>query len=261
MEQSIGMKELYEVSLKATYPIEVNGETIEIGETIAYFDRIQLANFQETKTTASANGGYDNRALVWWEETKEVKLNFTQGVFSKNQLALMINARLIKNNGEQIIPVHKIERLESDESGKITLLHEPKEPTFVYDVVTGKKIKDWTRTDNVITIAERYREVMVDYYYDYDNGFEVLQLGRPFAHGCFSLTGKTRVKDDATGKVATGIINIPKLRLMSDLSMRLGSDAIPQVGRFDAVAIPVGARGEKKVMEIIFLNDDIDADM
>ena len=145
MDQSIGMKELYEVSLKATYPIEVNGETIEIGETIAYFDRIQLANFQETKTTASANGGYDNRALVWWEETKEVKLNFTQGVFSKNQLALMINARLIKNNGEQIIPVHKIEHLESDESGKITLLHEPKEPTFVYDVVTGKKIKDWTR--------------------------------------------------------------------------------------------------------------------
>ena len=40
MEQSIGFKELYEVSLKATYPIEVNGEAIEIGETIAVFDSI-----------------------------------------------------------------------------------------------------------------------------------------------------------------------------------------------------------------------------
>jgi hypothetical protein len=48
---------------------------------------------------------------------------------------------------------------------------------------------------------------------------------------------------------------------MSDLSMRLGSDAIPQVGRLDAVALPDGAKGSKRVMEIIFLNDDIDADM
>ena len=70
-----------------------------------------------------------------------------------------------------------------------------------------------------------------------------------------------RVKDDITGKVKTGIIKIPKLRLMSDLSMRVGSDAIPQVGRLDAVAVPEGTRGQSKVMEIIFLNDDIDADM
>ena len=70
-----------------------------------------------------------------------------------------------------------------------------------------------------------------------------------------------KVKDDITGKVKTGIINIPKLRLMSDLSMRVGSDAIPQVGRLDAVAVPEGARGQQKVMDIIFLDDDIDADM
>jgi hypothetical protein len=43
--------------------------------------------------------------------------------------------------------------------------------------------------------------------------------------------------------------------------MRLGDDAIPQVGRLDAIAVPTGARGEKKVMELIFLNDDIDSDM
>jgi hypothetical protein len=48
---------------------------------------------------------------------------------------------------------------------------------------------------------------------------------------------------------------------MSDLSMRVGSDAIPQVGRLDAVAVPEGVRGQSKVMEITFLNDDIDADM
>jgi hypothetical protein len=40
MENEIGFKELYDVSLKATYPIEVDGETIEVGETIAHFDKI-----------------------------------------------------------------------------------------------------------------------------------------------------------------------------------------------------------------------------
>jgi hypothetical protein len=45
IEQGLGFKELYEVSLKATYPIEVGGKIIEPGETVAAFDRIQLANF------------------------------------------------------------------------------------------------------------------------------------------------------------------------------------------------------------------------
>ena len=88
-----------------------------------------------------------------------------------------------------------------------------------------------------------------------------MTVGRPLTQGYLSLMGKMRVKDDITGKVKTGIIKIPKLRLMSDLSMRVGSDAIPQVGRLDAVAVPEGGRGQSKVMEIIFLNDDIDADM
>ena len=70
-----------------------------------------------------------------------------------------------------------------------------------------------------------------------------------------------RVKDDITGQVKTGIVMIPRLKLMSDLSIRLGSNAVPQVGRLDAIALPVGAKGNKKVMEIIFLDDDIDSDM
>jgi hypothetical protein len=40
MENNIGFKELYEVSLKATYPIEIGDRRIEIGETVAAFDKI-----------------------------------------------------------------------------------------------------------------------------------------------------------------------------------------------------------------------------
>lgn len=83
MTNEIGFKELYDVSLKATYLIEIGGRKIEVGETIAAFDKIQIANFEERKNFISANGGYDNRAHIWWEETKEISITLAQGVFSK----------------------------------------------------------------------------------------------------------------------------------------------------------------------------------
>lgn len=60
MENSIGFKELYEVSLKATYPIEINGRAIEVGETVAVFDKILIGTFEEKKNVISANGGIGN---------------------------------------------------------------------------------------------------------------------------------------------------------------------------------------------------------
>jgi hypothetical protein len=42
---NFGIKELYDVALKTTYPIEMDGRVIEPGETIAVFDKISLANF------------------------------------------------------------------------------------------------------------------------------------------------------------------------------------------------------------------------
>ena len=261
MTNELNFKELYEVSLKSTLPIEVSGTKIEAGETIASFDKIQIANFQEIKSVASANGGWDNRAHIFWETTKEVKISFSQGVFSKIQLALMTNAQLINNEGEQIILINKREEFESDEYRKVHIGRTLREPIFVYDKATGKKITNWTLTTDSILLNEAYKSVIIDYWYGYDNGCQIMTVGRPLTQGYLSLNGKMRVKDDITGKVKTGIIKIPKLRLMSDLSMRVGSDAIPQVGRLDAVAVPEGGRGQSKIMEIIFLNDDIDADM
>jgi len=39
-ENEFSLKELYNVSLKATYPIEIGGRRIEEGETICFFDSI-----------------------------------------------------------------------------------------------------------------------------------------------------------------------------------------------------------------------------
>ena len=57
-----------------------------------------------------------------------------------------------------------------------------------------------------------------------------------------------------------GIIEIPKLKLMSELSIRLGAQANPVVGSFAAVGVPTGTRGNSYVSEFYFLNNDIDSD-
>ena len=257
----LNFKELYEVSLKSTYPIEVGDKIIEPGEIVAFFDKIQIANFQEIKNVTTANGGINNQPLIFWSSTREVKISLTQGIFSKIQLALMTNSSLINKINDEAIRISVRREFESDEEGKIEVGNTLQYPIFIYDKKTGEKISNWGHTEKTIYLHQKYKQVVVDYQYDYHNDHAVLQIGQELTSGFLSLTGKIRVKDDVTGKVTTGIIKIPKLRLMSDLSIRVGSDAIPQVGRLDAVAVPEGARGQSKVMEIIFLNDDIDADM
>lgn len=209
---NIGFKELYEVSLKATYPIEIGDRRIEIGETIAAFDRILLANFEEKKNFISANGGFDNRARVWWEETKEIRISFSQGVFSKEQLSLMTNAKLVTDEGQSVVPINRREIVETDGTGIAKVKYNIAEPIFVYDKNTGERI-DFTYSGQTITTSRYYTDILVDYYYNYENNYSIFTFGRVLTNGYLSLEGKTRVKDDITGQVTTGIIKIPKLKL------------------------------------------------
>lgn len=257
---NFSFKELYDVSLKATYPIEVSGRKIEVGETVAIFDRIQIALIDEVKNIAAARGGSNNPALVWWEDTKEVRLSLTQGAFSLEHLTLMSNAKLITEE-ENPIPIACREIIETDEEGLAQTKHPISSPVFVYNKKTGEKITDFEFENNRLHINSAFVDLVVDYLYNYRDGGKTLICGQPLTTGYLALEGKTRVKDDITGQITTGIIKIPKLRLLSNLSMRLGSDAIPQVSRLDAVAVPTGVRGQQKVMELTFLNDDIDSDI
>ena len=263
MNTEFGLKELYDLSLKATYPIEMDGRTFEPGEVIARFDKIQLANFKEITSRVGASGGHGNSMLVIWEDPKEIQLNFTQGIFSKRQFALLSNANLIKIAPMNSILISTHFKGESDEDGKIQLRNEKVTEVFVYDAKTFDKIKpkEVNLEKGVLVIGQPYQEVEVDYQYEYSNGASIASIGQKLIGGFLQLEGKTRVKDDITGKTRTAILRIPRLRLVSDLSMRLGREAGPLLANFTAVGYPVGGGRDKKVMEMLFLNDDIDAEM
>ena len=91
-------------------------------------------------------------------------------------------------------------------------------------------------------------------------GARQIQIGKRLFNGFVELEARTRVKDDITGQIVTGLFKIPKLKLMSDLSIRLGAQATPVVANFSAVGVPVSSRGNSSVAEFYILNNDIDSD-
>lgn len=256
-----GIKELYSVKLKTTYPIEIAGRQINEGETVAYFDSVQISGFQEFKTYVTAHGGFDDRAHVWWETSKEVKFYLERGIFSKTHFAMLSNSKLatIAENEKIIIPAR--EEVESNENGIFETKEIPANNFYVYKLETGEKVNYTKIEDKKYQINDIYTNLILDYDYEYTKGGSLITIGQRLFKGNLRLEGRTKVKDDVTGQTHTGIIIIPKLKLMSDLSMRLGDNATPVVGRIQATAIPEGERGNQKIVEMYFLNDDIDSDM
>lgn len=253
-------KDLEKVSLKATSNIEIGNKQFVQGETLAYFDKIQIAALDEERDVRVAEGGYENAPRVFWDTTKDLKLRFTQGVFSQEHFALLTNARLVEQVGVPV-PIAEEEIKETNENGNITLKHVPVGQIFVYNKNTGDKITNFTQDGANLSFGVPFLDVLVRYTFNYTNKIYDYKIGRRLVNGFVELEGRTRIKDDVSGQVVTGILKIPKLKLLSELSIKLGEQANPVVGRFDALCVPVGSRGNTKVMDFITLSDDIDSDL
>lgn len=262
MDNLQSFKELYDVKLKATYNMEINGRTYEPGEILTTFDKIQMSMINEIKPKYASTGGFDNRKYIIWDETTEIDFSFSQGVFSRLQLAMLDNARLLEYAAGESLVLTQREHKEIDENGQVQLKYEPVAPIFVYELETGERIKDFrVEGTNLVFTDKKYVDVVVDYSFNYLSGYTNMIVGRYLLSGFLELEGRTRFKEDQTGIDKTGIIRIPRLKLMSDLSIRLGENANPVIANFRAVGLPIGDRGSKKVMELFFLDDDIDSDI
>lgn len=257
MENYVNFKELYDVSLKTTIPITINEHQIEAGETVAFFDRIQLGTFSERKEFDSARGGESNIPYIWWEESKDLSVVLTQGVFSLSQLSILTGSQMATEIEPFLLSAR--ERVETDENGLATLGQIPTR-CFCYDAQTGEK-QNYTVDAQTIIGARPYQELIIDYEYFYAGGAKILQVGRPFTNGYLTLEGRTKIKDSVTGQITTSVIKIPKLKLMSDLILQLGKNGSPLMGTLRGTAYPDGPRGERKIMEQYFLGEEIDSDI
>lgn len=261
MSEFFSFRELYDVSIKTTCEKKVGDTVLAAGETVAFFDSVQIGNFQELKQLYTASGGFQNRSHIFWESAEGVQISFIKGVFSRSQFAFLNNLKML-NEDENGLSLAQRETIESDVNGNITLKYPPIANLYVY---TSAGIKASpvlvSGTTKTYAVGAPYEEYTADYTWEYTNGQSTMTVGQPLLNGFLTLEARTRVKGDETGTVKTGIIKIPKLKLVSALSISLGDKASPAVGNFQGIACPIGERGATKVAELGFLNDDIDSDI
>lgn len=258
-----GAKEFYGVTFRALYDFVIGNRKIQEGEVIVRFEDIQIATLDEKQRSWRAHGGYDDRSLVVWDETQSVNFSFTQGTFSKLQMAALTNSKIARQIAPDTYNIPKTEFLESNENGQFSLQWPARESSIqVHNVKTGDRIniESFDALARTVTINDHYADIVVDYYIDYDKDVLSYQIGESLIRGYITVEGKTRLKDDKTGNTVTGILTIPKLKLKSGLSVRLGREGIPMVHTFVGEGLPVGSRGNKVIAQLITLQDDIDSD-
>jgi hypothetical protein len=272
-----GVKELYGVALKCTSNMEINGKWFKEGEPIIFFDKLQIAYLNEQKKRTSAKGGYGNATLVKWEDTTGMGIQLSEGVISKTGLSVLSNSKILSQDNSSIsIPYS--EDLEStkeeDERYYLYLRYPVDKQKRPYVYRNGERVTNylWDNTgpnsngriiiSDVDDEAEIEPPIYTVYYdYKYQGKTERLCIGQRLVRGFLSLTGRMRLKDDQSGKETTCLIEIPKVELMSDLTMRLGSGASPYIYGFNLQAHPVGERGNQYVCKFTMLDEDIDSDI
>ena len=71
-DQYFGIKELYDVVLRAKTPMDFGKRYVEAGEPVLYFENISMSVLSETSRPIFARGGWGNMPHVIWEDRSEV---------------------------------------------------------------------------------------------------------------------------------------------------------------------------------------------
>lgn len=298
MENFSGIKELYDVSIRLNSPIEFCGKKFDTNETLLLFKTAELADITERKSITQARGGYNNNLLINWETDMEMDFSLSHGVLSPISWALLSNSKIELPKSKSVSYNELVKTIETDDYCYADLKYIPNhcnctmgiqgnpcnEPMpmgrrpelplkplppskqkfiFVYDAETGQRITDFEVFENRLFFKEPHRKIYVDYTFEYEDKIKVIRVGDRLFNGFLSLTGKMSVKDENSGAVSTAILEIPKIKLSSNLSMRLGSEYTNStVSDFFFTGYPEeNVRKEKQtVCKITFLDKELTGD-
>ena len=110
--------------------------------------------------------------------------------------------------------------------------------------------------------ADNSRKYVVDYYYEYEDEALIYAVQKERFNGLFTLEAKFYSKDENEGINYTNILYMPKVRIVSNINLRLGERADPTVSNFNINGLPESV-GEYRnlIMEITRLGQDIDSDI
>lgn len=292
-----GVKEMYDVNIRAINPITIGSKTYEMNESILKFDKVEFSQIGENIKSVQAKGGYGNSPLINWDFTDSISFGVTHGMLSEQSLAILSNSKLDINDKYSIPYCEKLNVEEYDDYGAVDLKFIPNlcpikfglqenpnnEPMpmgrrpelslkplppsktkylFVYDNRTKEKIP-FNIKGNRVFVPCGTREVIVDYTFDYNDNFYVLDIGRRLQNAFVRVEGKISVKNKENGIVTTGLLDFPKVKLSSSLRIKLGKEYTDcSVSDFymECFHGEGGRREDSVVGKVFFLNNELSGD-
>ena len=291
LDQYFGTKELYEVVLKAKAPMTFGSRHLEADEPVLYFENVNMSMLSERNTAIMARGGWANMPRVVWEDRSEVTFTLTEGVMSSISMGILLSAAVTESRKGDTLLISKREGpFDLDDNHRIFLKHWPVDHTvkksFIFEYmrdvaqkkVYGKRITglpdpfDTTKDRPCIEVykdkelkelADDTKQYIVDYYYEYKDEALIYSIEKERFNGLFTLEGKFYSKDETEGMNYTNLIYMPKVRIVSDINLRLGERADPTTSVFNIIGLPETTANNRNglIIEITRLGEDIDDDI
>ena len=102
------------------------------------------------------------------------------------------------------------------------------------------------------------QELLLDYYFDPDSTAVHYTMSRERRPNLYTLEATFYLKDENDGLLHTGLLEMPKVYIMSNVNLRMGERADPTVGTFRIMAMPENTDGyDDLVYKITYLDEDI----
>lgn len=296
LDQNFGHKELYSVALRAKTPMQFGNRYIEAQEPVLYFDSVQMSLLTEQNRPIFARGGWANMPRVIWDERSEVSFQMVDGVMSSAGFSILLGANVVSEEQNQPLYINMREEVKPlgityKENDKQFPLIEIKHKPVMYPVkklfiftyirntiqqkIYGKYIE--TEPDALGIIhhrmalaldknfeepAENDGNYVIDYYYKYEDEALIYSVNKERFNGLFTLEAKFYSKDENEGMNYTNVLYMPKVRIVSNINLRLGERADPTVSTFNIIGLPETVGDQKNlIMDITRLGQNIDADI
>lgn len=261
--QEMGIKDLEHVVLKARDYFKIGPYSFEPGEPVLYFNNIQIALLSENATVVAARGGYLNQPRVIWEDRSDTTFQFSNGTLNPISLNMLLEADMLT---QDYIYIPKQELIELDEFGVGYLNHQPvlNKPRFykVFDVENIQHDEKFHPKEEGLKLtfdtSMRYKTIVADYYFEPKVQPITYTMNRERKAQLYSLEATFYLKDENDGLLHTGVLEMPKVYIMSNINLRMGERADPSVGTFRIVAMPdaLGASSDT-ICRISYIDEDI----
>lgn len=278
IDQYFGIKELSKVVLRAKTPMNFGSRHLEADEPVLYFENVSMAVLNEDNRPIMARGGWKNMPRVVWDSRSAVTFTLSEGVMSSIGMSILLSTNMTAPKEDEPILINKIEgpyypescpwKNEETDNNEETItpvgffierlpVPYPKKKTFIFEYdrdVAQKKVYGEILTRNtdfgpqyflaiyedkeLTTPVKKTKKYLVDYYYEYRDEALIYTIEKERFNGLFTLEGQFYSKDENEGKNYTNLIYMPRVRVVSNIDLRLGERASPTVAVFNIVGLP-----------------------